>query len=639
MSFRAFIAMLLSVAAGGSAHAASSLQAAYDAAQSAFDKDDWATAAAGFEPLLPRDPKKPLNASQAVIAMRLGASLVKLGRAREARLWLSRAIDGLPSTNSSDLAIAYMTAGTAARFDFDGPAAIAAYEKALALMGTPEMEAVRINASVGLAIAGATSDPARAAAALDAVLANPSNLAKQDLAVVEEMRARAAMNAGDLATAKRWIDQALSHSGGSQTTRVSVNQVEIRGDAAIISQLRGDSEATRQYLTFTGAGHLKSTEWIGRYEGELPVCGQDGDIRPDDSAVILFSIRDDGRIAGAQPVYASRPGEVGWAFARAMSSWRWDPSLLKEVEPFWRQSVRFEVRCISRPTPDALAKRFEAQFTAWLSSIGVKGDWTGSTPADAPADDIHQLPNLIASFRSKGTDRPLLERVYRALDAAHAPAVAYAVTADRMAHRSTGSIRDSARARADALAASLPFFQQRYPAEAVTAWLQLEQALALEDARDFAPVPARLDAVLATPLATLPGDDPLRRVALLHMAMVKRRLGDASAMEASAAANTLTVEQCSLIDTHPIPQSVSISSQQFPLAALAWRFEGHVEVAYDITADGSVSNVRTILAYPPFIFGKDTERAAAKFRYVPPMIGDKPVGCVGETQKVNYRIP
>ncbi|WP_157216521.1 energy transducer TonB [Flavisphingomonas formosensis] len=620
----------------------SRLQAAYDAAQTAYDKQDWTTAAAGFQPLLPADPRRPLTPSQAVIAARLADSLSHLGRSAAARPWLTRALAGLPADKVDERAFVYLAMGNAARFDFDGPAAMAAYEQAIAIGNAANLPIIRINATVGLSIAAATSDPARAAAALDALFADRTTIAKmenRDLAVLEEMRARVAANAGDLAGAKRWIGQALGHSGGAQTTRISLLQVEIRGDAAIISQLRGDSESTRLYLTFTGAGHLKNTDWIGRYDGELPVCGQDGDIRPEDSAVVQFAIDADGRISGAQPIYASRSGEIGWAFARAMSGWRWDPALLKDVEPFWRQSVRFELRCISRPAPDKLAKRFTDQMYAWLSSIGIDPNDMGSASAGAFGDDLHQLPSLLAYLRNQG-GRPQLDRVYRALESARAPASAYAVAANLYANSaSPGSIRAAGRARADAFAQLLPYFDSHFPGETATAWLRLELALALENAHDFDPVPAQLDAVLATPLTVLPADDPVRHVALLHAAIVKGQLGAPTAQAANAAASALNVEQCSLIDTHPIPESVAISSAQFPRTALDWRFEGHVEVAYDIAADGSVSNVRTILAYPPFVFGKGTEEAAAKFRYLPPMIDGKPVGCIGEKQTVNYRIP
>lgn len=642
----------LAAAWGGHAHAAApaNAQAVYDAAQAAYDKDDWAAAAAGFKTLLPSDADKRLQPFQAIIAARYADCLVHTGRARDARPWLDRAIAALPQDNARELGLTHLSAGTAARFDFDAPAAIAAYEHAITLAQPAGMPSLKLNATLGLAITAATIDPKRAAALLDDLLADTAALAtveKKDVAVIEEMRARAAINAGDKSEAERWIRRALDHSGGSTTTKISLNQVEIRGDAAIISQLRGDDEATRKYLTFTGAGHLKSTAWIGRYNGTLPVCGQDGDIRPEDSAVVQFAIADDGHVVGAQPIYASRPGDIGWAFARAMNSWRWNPDLLTDVDSFWRASVRFELRCIMRPAPEALSRPYWRDVADWLASKGVPAerDPDAFVPANDPRltrEDVTAIPALLGRLDVKSERDPqLVARTYRALDAAHAPASAYALTALYSASSSqgVGSLKEAGRARADALAAIVPELRRRFHDQAAIAWLTLEQAMALEDAGAFDAASPLLQSVLATPVSIVPEDDPVRQVAVLHAALVKSKTGDPGAIAATSAAAGLDSRQCSLIDTHPLPENVAISSSQFPAEALMWRFEGYVQEAFDIQADGSVANIRTVLAYPPFIFGPGTERAVAKFRYSPPSIGNQPVGCTGKTERVSYRIP
>ena len=185
----------------------------------------------------------------------------------------------------------------------------------------------------------------------------------------------------------------------------------------------------------------------------------------------------------------------------------------------------------------------------------------------------------------------------------------------------------------------VPAFEARYPASAPAAWLELEWAVAFERSGDFVAARPHLAKAIATPEAALPSDDPVRQVALLHMAMVKARTGEEASAHADLAASGLSAEQCALVDTRPVPTNMGIASSQFPQAALFWHFEGYVEEAFDIAADGHVSNVRTVIAYPPYIFGPGTERAVSSFRFVPPTIQGQAVGCTGETQKVNYRIP
>jgi outer membrane biosynthesis protein TonB len=58
---------------------------------------------------------------------------------------------------------------------------------------------------------------------------------------------------------------------------------------------------------------------------------------------------------------------------------------------------------------------------------------------------------------------------------------------------------------------------------------------------------------------------------------------------------------------------VATGSSQFPDEALRWKFEGYVQEAFDIADDGRVTNVRTVVSYPPFVFGPSTERAVRSF--------------------------
>ena len=620
-------------------------QATYDAAQAALDKGDWVTAASGFGSLIPSNPGARLSRPRAVIASRLASALTRLGRFDEARVMGERAVRSLPD-GDPELPDTLLITADAARGGYDYPAAAQFYQRAIAAAGN---NPTSLNARAGFAVAEATVDPVATQTILDAMFADKalmSQLDKPNLASAEDLRARAAMNAGDLPTALKWINEAVADSGGL-STRVTLAQIAIRNDAAIISSLRKDNEATRQYLTYTGAGHLKNIDWVRKYEGDLPVCGLGTDVRPDDTAVVQFSIADDGHVTEATPIYASRPGLIGEAFAQSVSQWRWDPTSLKGVDAFWRNALVLQLRCQSRPSPESLAKPLRSALSAWLASKGVD---TSDHPDSYVAPDDPRLamdgpvavPALLDRIDPHGPDRETRPaRLQAIFDKGGAPPAAYALLTEARAVMSVpraASFKSSGAARAAFYAQAVPSFQSRYPEDIATAYLLLDWALSLEISGDFKKAFPLLQAVVATPVSALPQDAPIRKVALLHTAMVGQRTGNPGALRALASSG-ISADECQLFDTHPIATSMSITSSQFPLEALRWHFEGHVKESYDIAGDGHVANVRTIVAYPPFVFSESTEAAVRLFRYVPPKIGDEPVGCTGESQSVNYRIP
>lgn len=244
-SVAAWVSIVQLIAAGAAGAADETPQSIYNAAQAAFDKADWVGSSSGFAKLIPADPSQPLSHNQAVIAGRLASALEHLGRFDEAQVIAKRAIMALPP-NDVELSVILNTAGDAARFSFDYPAAVPFYERALSVaQAAGDPDAVLV-ARVNLAYAETTIDPTAVGAELDEALNDKVELAKRsklDRAVIEDLRARAAANAGDVANAKLWADRAISDSGGL-TDSVSLLQIAIRNDAAIIAALRKDGEQT-----------------------------------------------------------------------------------------------------------------------------------------------------------------------------------------------------------------------------------------------------------------------------------------------------------------------------------------------------------------------------------------------------------
>jgi tetratricopeptide (TPR) repeat protein len=627
---------------------ASPAQATYDMAQAAQDKNDWSTAADGFRSLIPANPGAELTRPRAVIASRLAVALVHLSRFDEARVMGERAVRSLPE-GDPELPEALLATADASRAGYDYPAAAQYYRRAMDAAAKAGNVTAGLSARAGFAVLGATLDPGSVQAVLSPIFSDKALMAgldKVSLAYAEDLSARAAMNAGDLPTALKWINKAVQDSGGL-STQVTLAQIAIRNDAAIISSLRKNDEETRKYLTYTGAGHLTNSDWIHQYDGALPVCGLDADVRPDDTVVVQFSIADDGHVTEATPLYASRTGLIGATFAQSVSQWQWDPAALKGVKAFWRNALVLQLRCQSRPSPEGFGKPVHRALNAWLSGQGVDtSDHPDSfvSPADPrlAMDGPAAIPALLGRIDSRDPGRKAHAAQLRAiLDKYGAPPSAYALLIQNeagIASYQAGSFKAQQQASAASYGQAVPAFRNRYPDDVATAFLLLNWALTLEDSGDFRKAYPLLQSVAAMPDATLPQDAPMRKVALLHIALVGQRLGDPGAAHALASSG-ISADECTLFDTHPIATSMSIASSQFPQEAYRWHFEGHVKESYDIGEDGHVANVRTIVAYPPFIFSDSTEQAVRQFRYIPPKIGDTAVGCSGETQSVNYRIP
>jgi len=636
------LAMLLLVGAGAHAETA---QILYNQAQAAFDRKDWNGAIPGFVAVLPANGAVP--APLALVSARLASALLHVGRFGEARIAADRALAALPADATSARAETLDIAGDAARYTSDYGAAAVYYRQAQAGATTLHDANKALAVRLKLAQTLMTVDPKAVGADVEGLLRDPAFLALLDLrqtAIIEDLRARAAMNAGDLDTAEIWIERAIAHTG-PLTENVRMDDVLIRNDAGILYALKSDSKKARRYIAFSGAGHLDSLDWIGRFQGQLPLCAPGGGIEPSDSVILRFAIGADGQLEGIQPLYASRPGTLGETFARAASEWHWDPNLVAKVEPFWRNALVLQMRCVSRPAPDRLNARTYDDIGRWLSNKGVpvSGRWeTGFVAAGDTRlahDDLAAVPPLIGRYLY-GDSEAIDLRLQHIFDANAAPPSAYAalvqLRADRIA-RSDAPYVAYQGTLAHQLGGSVPAFERAHPGDPSVQWLKLEWALALESSRNFAAALPILDAVLASPTSVLPERDPVRSTAMLHQAMLIGKAGQSTLNNGLLADSGLSPEQCAMFDTHPI-RTNGMMVNPFPNAALEWGFEGYVQEAFDIDDEGRTVNVRTVLAYPPYIFGPSTEHAIATMHYLPPKIGERSVGCTAQVQSVSYRI-
>lgn len=85
------------------------------------------------------------------------------------------------------------------------------------------------------------------------------------------------------------------------------------------------------------------------------------------------------------------------------------------------------------------------------------------------------------------------------------------------------------------------------------------------------------------------------------------------------------------------PELVSAGGVVYPAAAKDQKLEGYVRVAYDVSADGSVTKVRVVDSDPPGVFDEAAVAAVRGWRFHPAISDGKPV--VKElVSRVNFKL-
>ena len=623
-------------------------QQIYNEAQTAFDNADWPSAINGLVLLAKPDEGGRMSHSQGVIHARLAQAYAHEFRIDKATDEATLALKGLGPSDDMEFALTWLAIGDAQRVELAMTRAIDSFQKGLDSAREGKSAELVVRAEVGLALCDMTLDPAKATQLLDAVLAAPETAATSNLyrAQIYDLRGRATLNLGRPQEAMPFLSEALELSGGIQGTQVSLVQIGIRGDAAIGALLTNHSDDARKYLTWTGAGHLQSEEWTHGL-GDPPVCSEAADIHPNDMAVIEFTIGANGRVTGAAPVYVSRPGMLGIAFAQAVREWSWNPERIAKLPSFWRNMVRIELRCITHPNPRGLTDPFRRETVDWLRQSGLSveeiapltGAYVSGDDVRLGHEDLAAVPALYARLRYE-TNHGRLETTGQHLAAAlnklqapmEARALAVSLQPVDAAHSSWSAA--NVRMKAEQLAT----FQHTDPKSAATAWLTLEYAIALEANGRFDQARPVLERVLAYPTDVLDEHDPVREVAILHISALQRHAGDAAGANTQVNAAGLTRAQCMLFDVRPVATDRSVSMTDFPNEALRWGFDGFAREAFDIDAEGRVQNARTIVAYPPFVFSTAAEKTVARFRYLAPVVDGGAAGCDSHSLNLNYNV-
>lgn len=636
-------ALMVAAAAPGTA---TTIQQDFDTATSAYDAKKWDDALKAYGELEQRIGTSS-SRSLAIIQLRKGLVLHHLRRDEEAAEYLLRSMAKVPSTEPSlaaDRFSAFFALGQIRSEQFDYTGAIDAYTQAAAQLPDPDSRVAAISSRAKLET---VLDPQRAVADVDAALALGSTAFAKNKAALGQLRTirgRALLNNRDYAQARQELDQAVSLLGGL-TVRVSMTDIAARSDLAIASLLLGDQESAKKYLAYSGSGNLDDGFQRGA-DMNPPECGEETGLRPDDVAVIEFGINADGTIAYAMPVYVSRPGPANIAFARAVSQWSWSPEKLAKIPPLFRLMTRIQLRCSTSEQRPAVESVLFHEGLRWFESQhAISLQRTGIYAADLAAEQARLAQTVNAMERAAllfiiaanpaGSDaeRAKARSEWTKLVMAADPppmirAIAGMTQADDTAR---GDLRRAATARLSLL--DDPAIGADSHA---TNAIRLATADIYMNLRDFAKATPLVQAVISD--ARLSPTDSMRVAALTRRSSLALAAGDMGEARRSYEATGLTDAQCALIDVEPVRVKGRGSVDDYPAAAIEWRLSGWAVTEFDITADGTTKNIRTIVAYPPFVFDKPTEKIAARSRYTQTYRPESGLGCGGYHSSQSYSV-
>jgi tetratricopeptide (TPR) repeat protein len=623
------------------------VQQAFDAATALQDGGKFADALAAWEKLEPRVANKPR--SLAIVRLRKGLALFRLDRRDEAVIATRAALEVLPSTEPAlrdDRIQGYNVLAKVAEVSLDYATAADNYRRAEALANTP---IEHLGTLRGLVETETFFDSDAAVADLARVqpwLADKSvdNVARASLKRVES---QLLLNRGDFAGARTAAGEAVKLLGGL-TSKTDLNDVAARSNYAIAAMMLGDRDDARKYMAYTGAGRVPTGSFDPAVQMTPPDCGGDSDLRPDDTAVVEFSIGDDGAITYAVPVYSSRGGKVALQFARAVRNWSWTPEQVKALPAFFRYRARVEMRCSTEFAKPSLLDYLDKRLAQWLGERGIdaplKRDGADAALLAAERGELADLEKAkgadslalvpVLHILSRNTVPPIEEtagfarREAAILTANKAPPMAR-LSADLKGWQNKSS--DSWGGRRyfrilEAAAASGPYAEDP-EARAVLRLLMSDASRGFDKDRSV----ALLDQVAND--AALPGEDGFKVGALIRKASIYAQRGDLAAAKAAYAQTGTTADQCSLIDSSPRFLGAGGS---FPDEAKMWGFEGWVAVQFDVGADGRTVNQRAVISYPPFIFSKAGDDTLKTARYEKAFRPDGGVGCGGITQRVKF---
>jgi outer membrane biosynthesis protein TonB len=641
-----------------------SLQDRFNTASEAWEKNDCATAVPIFTALAGDPHFKPGSLPGSVVGLRRGLCLIRTGHQDEGEAMISAALPVVRAKGQGfdvDIAMAEYQLGVQAMYRWDHDTALAHLRASLALEhGTGRLDALARIAQLTAFDGGREG--------LDAVdealrLAQPAGATPSKTALAEwhTLHARILLNQGDVKGGRAELKAALALSGGEKD-HVTLAEALLRADVAQAAMLDHDKDEAYKFMALSGAGRIDKSPFVRARMMEPPSCGPDTGLTMEDSAVVEFSIGDDGMVSSAQPIYASGNYAKATAFARAVSNWAWSPQDAANIPAFFRAASRIELRCTNADgngsggaSPLAPLRH---RFDQWAQGVAVS-----YLPAQTLADDKPLTWQMLVTAAQAAQDRKddAAELALRTLLAPRdlRPAATVRASIDRARALTQESpqapeVRNAAlvlladvvpeqrdRRRDDGTAAAAQLMLADDPTLAQDALAQ-DTALLLSVTRrargaDNPKTAETLQRVAGD--ARLGDHHPLRQFAQLRLANDAARKGDLAQAQTLFAATGLSAEQCALIGPKPAMSSNGAGATAFPMDALRWGFEGWVRTEFDIQADGHTAGARAVVSYPPFIFANAAQRILNGARYQSSFRPNGGAACSANNEMVKFTIP
>ncbi|HEY0012888.1 MAG TPA: hypothetical protein VGB79_08565 [Allosphingosinicella sp.] len=630
------------------ARPAQTVQQQFDAASAASEAGRFAEALAILEALEQRLAGARQPGSLAIVRVRKGEALIRLNRIAEAETALRASLPLLAAGDASlneDRFLGYTALARVAELRLDYREAAAQYRTAAAIDVEP---VVKLAVYRGLIQTQMFHDAPAALAAADEAIRLAAEVAPGDGEVegpARTLRGRVLLNMGRIPEAREELERATRRLGGLGT-RVNLRDIIARSDLAIAALLAGDRDEARRYLALTGAGRMPAADIPIANNLSVPRCGNG--LSPTDVGVVELSLREDGSVAFATPVYASVQGDAAVRLARAALAWSWRPEQVAALEPIFRSGVRVEMRCTNALEHSSeYAAETRETMARWSAANGVETEFSPARSLTRPqmqaelaaaeaqhgASSPHLLRHLLRLAAHDGLPAAekaqLLERALPIAAAARAPGPYVAAIAMDLA----GARADRPRGGSygDELAGVLrsPALLLDPSVAAAVHFDAFDRLFSAERNGEAAAVLAQLETVPGIAGGPAQADLAARR-ALLALAG-----GDAAASSLLAGTGPVAASACRVPPQH---RRGSGSNNDFPDAAIAWGFAGWTVTEAQVGAAGRPDPVRAVVAYPPFVFGEAAEGMIRRFRFAP---APEPGGsaCATLNQRIRFELP
>lgn len=627
------------------AAAAGDLQRAYDI----YEKLESTLAA--------RTPSKSLN----IVRLRKGQMEYRLGRKNEGEAAISSALAKLDEKDASlllDRVDAYLTLALIDEQRFDYAGAIRKLRTALSL-GAEDFDKVRIYAQLIPLNIFVNADEALADAdAALAIIARNSDVNKEWLGVIRGLRGRTLSNLGRFKEARADLKVAINRLGGLSSARINLLDAAARSDASIAATRDNDPEQGRLLLAYTGSSQASEQGFRLGVGMEPPACGGLNGPKPEDIAVVEFSIKKDGKINHVRPVYYSGDRAVAVQFASAVSEWFWDAETLKDVDLFFRALTRLELRCTTTFQKGNAVDLLIPAVQTWLKSITPDASNVSNRDNDQSSLDSLNA-TMIKLAQQNGADTPAM--IYPLIRLSYHHFIPFALSRNYADRAYALAKKASAPPQVLAfLAHSAAYYLDKRNPENKSSPFQLAINTALAEP-DIAKDPLAsavlrlvffdsLDAKQRTSLGAdtlkpiaedqrLQNNDPVKVGALTRLANVAANNGNVDEARSLFTRTGLSAQQCALVDAKPVQTGGSLSYKDYPTEAISLGLGGWTVVEFDIDANGQTKNRRPLIAWPPFIFGDPAVKGIASFKYQQSYRPEGGLGCGGQRQRITYFLP